>query len=400
MTPGRFTALLLLAAAPASAQGGYQSEDTFEFFLDAFVRQEWDRDVYQGYEAPPPNPDPWPYDPYGYGNVDPYPPATGARFGNTDRLRLRALPRIRVNLPRTVIVVGGDFAWTNEDNLDPVPDNLADNFRSTEARLDLAYLDVRPTDWMRVEAGRFPMPVGYSEMIWDHDLRPQGGALTLSPVSDGDVLERLDLVGLFAKGSHVFEDRSEMFSGAVEAAFSTGDLSQVVLTGSYTTWRELETLESFLWRQNRRGWTGGPPAGPFDVVDGVVRFDYFGGVPFSLLADVCLNTAVDDENLGVWLGAAVGGFGSGRWGVEYTYAWVDRDATVAAFGADDYLWVTGWEGHRGQLDLKLLERPRSASVSTLSARAVGILTRYKDSWVEAERDHWAKRFRVELVLGY
>jgi hypothetical protein len=132
----------------------------------------------------------------------------------------------------------------------------------------------------------------------------------------------------------------------------------------------------------------------------VVRLNYFGGVPFTLLADICLNTAVDDENLGLWLGAAAGGFGSGRWEAEYTYARVDRDATVAAFGADDHLWVTGWEGHRGQLDLKLLERPRSATASTLSARAVGILTRYKDSPVEAERDHWSKRLRLELVLAY
>jgi len=39
-------------------------------------------------------------------------------------------------------------------------------------------------------------------------------------------------------------------------------------------------------------------------------------------------------------------------------------------------------------------------VSTLSARAVGILTRYKDSPVEVERDHWSKRLRLELVLTY
>jgi hypothetical protein len=413
----RFTVLLILtAAAPASAQSVYQSPDTFEFFVDAFVRQEWDRDVYQGYETAPPDPAPNPYDPYGngagdpywgavddpYGDSadDPYPPSGSAVWGNTDRLRLRALPRLRINLPNAAVVVGGDFAWTSEDNLDPAPGTLADNYRANEARLDLAYLDVQPTGWLGIEAGRFPMPVGYSEMIWDHDLRPQGGAVTLSPISGGDVLEGLDVIALFAKGSHVFEDRSEMFAGAVEATFATGFLSNIVFTGSYTTWRELDTLEPFLWRQNRRDGPGGPPAGPFDVVDGVVRFNYFGGVPFTLLANVCLNTAVDDENLGLWLGAAAGGFGSGRWAAEYTYARVDRDATVAAFGADDYLWVTGWEGHRGQLDIKLLERPRSASVSTLSARAAGILTRYKDSPIDVERDHWSKRFRLELVLDY
>ena len=140
--------------------------------------------------------------------------------------------------------------------------------------------------------------------------------------------------------------------------------------------------------------------GPFDVVDGVLRFNYYGDVPFSLLADVSLNTGVDDENLGVWLGATAGGFGSGRWLGEYTYAWVDRDATVAAFGADDYLWVTGWEGHRALVGFKLVERVRTDTAATLSLQAIGILTRYKDAPIEAERDHWSKRFRLELVLGY
>jgi hypothetical protein len=392
--------LLLVAAAPASAQT-YQQAETFEFFIDGYLRQEWDRDVYQGLgEAPPTYPDP--YDPYGSGStslatpVDPYAPL----FGNTDRFRMRALPRVHVNLPNTTLVLGGDFGWTSKDNLDPVPKTLADNFRSTDARVDLAYIDFRPADWIRLEAGRFPMPVGYSEMIWDHDLRPQGGAVTLSPISDGGVLESLDFIALAAKGSHVFEDESEMFSGAVEATFATGDLSEIVLTGSYTTWRKLETVESFLWRQNRRGWAGGPPMGPFDVIDGVLRFNYYGDIPFSLLADVSLNTGVDDENLGVWLGASAGGFGSGRWLAEYTYAWVDRDATVAAFGTDDYLWVTGWEGHRGLVGFKLVERARTDTVATLSLQAIGILTRYKDAPIEAERDHWSKRFRLELVLGY
>jgi hypothetical protein len=66
------------------------------------------------------------------------------------------------------------------------------------------------------------------------------------------VLEGLDVIALFARGSHVFEDRSEMFTGAVEATFATGFLSNVVVTGSYTTWRELDTLEPFLWT----GWCG------------------------------------------------------------------------------------------------------------------------------------------------
>ena len=74
--------------------------------------------------------------------------------------------------------------------------------------------------------------------------------------------------------------------------------------------------------------------------------------------------------------------------LEYTYAKVDRDATLAAYGADDFLWVTGWDGHR--LDLGFRAGPHSA------LHAVGQLQRFKDSPRNFDYDVWVKRFRLEL----
>ena len=72
-------------------------------------------------------------------------------------------------------------------------------------------------------------------------------------------------------------------------------------------------------------------------------------MPVQLVADYCWNTAAERGNQGLWLAAVLGSTDVSRARLEYTYAKVDKDATVAAFNADDFFWGTGWEGHRGDL---------------------------------------------------
>jgi hypothetical protein len=73
---------------------------------------------------------------------------------------------------------------------------------------------------------------------------------------------------------------------------------------------------------------------------------------------------------------------------EYTFATVDKDATLAAYPTDDFFWQTGWEGHRVDLGVRLVDR--------LTLHGVGQLERFKDSPRPEERDHWNKRIRAEL----
>ena len=76
--------------------------------------------------------------------------------------------------------VGGDFNYSSDENTEPPPLLLRDNYDSRSARVDLAFARVEPVRWLRIEGGRFEMPVRLTEMIWDRDLRPQGAALTLA----------------------------------------------------------------------------------------------------------------------------------------------------------------------------------------------------------------------------
>ncbi len=107
---------------------------------------------------------------------------------------------------------------------------------------------------------------------------------------------------------------------------------------------------------------------------------------------MCRNLGADEGHTGVWLGGAIDGAVRGWPRLAYVYVWVDRDATLAAFPADDYLWTTGWEDHELELGTQMGDHA--------FLRAIGQLQRYKDAPQESFRDDWVGRARVEMSLRY
>jgi len=126
----------------------------------------------------------------------------------------------------------------------------------------------------------------------------------------------------------------------------------------------------------------------YQVLDAVVRLRFTGRVPAQLVGDFCVNTDVDTDRNGSWAAFSLGSLQRNGLRGEYTYAAVDKDATLAAYTTDDFFWQTGWAGHRVDLGVRLFGR--------LSLHAVGQLERFKDSPRPEERDHWNKRIRAEL----
>jgi hypothetical protein len=292
---------------------------------------------------------------------------------------------------KLVLGVGGDFNHSKDEDPDPLPVPLRDNYLGRDARLDLAFARLEPAGWLRVVGGRFEMPVALTEMVWDRDLRPQGGAVT-AVVRDRGSLQRLELTALGARGSHVLED-GELFGDgttlalfSASATFATGTASKLQLVGSFAQFTQTSLLDRPLRRQNAGA--GGAIVTDYEVVDVVARLRHEGQVNTQLVADYCRNTAVDADNTGLWLALVVGSIDSANGRVEYTYAKVDRHATLAAYATDDFFWGTGWEGHR--LDIGVRASDRAAF------HAVGQLQRFKDSLRADERDHWVKRLRLEL----
>lgn len=364
---------LLLAGAlarPVAAQEPapvYQTGPSRQFGLhaDLLLRQEWNSDFYEG-----------------------------TVLGPDSRRRLQFRPRLEFGNRSVRIGVGGEFNTSSDDNTQPPAGQttlglVRDNYDSRSARLDLAFLRLEPLKGVRLEGGRFFMPVEFTEMIWDKDLRPQGAALTLGTGSAGTT--RFALTGLWARGSHVFDDdQTDMYVVAGNLELPAGPASTFQLLGSYVEWRHAERLEPKLRRQNTR--LGGELTREYKIVDVLARVRSAGHVPVQLVADLSWNTAADDQKRGLWLAAVLGALKTTPARLEYVFAKVDKDATLAAYGSDDFFWVTGWAGHK--LDLG------SAVGKNSSLHAVGQLQRFKDSPRVGERDHWVRRLRLEVRVNY
>lgn len=370
LVAGLAVSLLARAAAaqgPAAPQQQHDQEYSLKLRVEGLFRQEWTQDIF----------------------VSP----TETR--DEDRWRLRVLPRLEIGINKLQLGVGGDFNYSKDTNVtDPKPALLRDNYDSRDARLDLAFASFKPASWLQAQGGRFAMPLALTEMIWDRDLRPQGATLTLETRDRGSLL-RLGATGLWAKGSHVFDDHeTEMLIVSGEAVFATNPTSKIQLTGSWVKWRRLDALEPMIRRQNSR-LPGRPPqalALGYSVLDGVARIRHEGKVSTQIVADYCWNTAVDENNRGLWLALVLGSTQTARGRFEYTYAKLDKDATLAAYASDDFFWGTGWEGHRGDLGVRASDRS--------AFHAVGQIQRFYDSPRPEERDHWVKRLRLELRVSY
>jgi hypothetical protein len=362
-------ALILTATLPAAAQDVFQSPTGtgFKWHLDTLARQEWTDTV---------------------------------TFNDSQRRLFRLRPRVELERGWLQLGVGGDFHWGSDKNTEPETVTLVrDNYKSRDARFDLAFVRVAPTSWLSVQGGRFQMPLRTTEMIWDRDLRPQGASVTLSLPSGGS-LQRLAATGVFARGSHVFprdggpfefKDRDTIWMASLGATLSAGASGEVIeLMGAFLRFEDLDKVPPIIRRQNTR--VAGALTLEYDVVDLVARYRTEKGVPFQLVADYCWNTAVDTDNKGLWLALVLGSVRSSRGALEYTYATVDKDATLAAYATDDFIWETGWDGHRGDLGFRISDKA--------SMHVIGQIQRFKDSPRVEERDDWLKRLRVEARVVY
>jgi hypothetical protein len=335
----------------------YQSSQEYKFQLraDGLARQEWTRNLF---EVP-----------------------------NQDRWRLQIRPHLDASLHWFRLGVGGEFNWSKDENIEPRPALLRDNYDSRDARLDLAFAGIEAS-WLRIEGGRFRMPVALTEMLWDRDLRPQGAVVTLR-TSGREA--RLSLTALGARGSHVFDDDdAEMLLLSASADLPSGQRTRLELVGSYLAFRKIAGIEPMIRRQNTR--LAGLFTEDYRVVDGILRLRHEGNMPTQLVLDYAKNTAVDQDGSGLWLSLILGSVKQSRSRLEYVYAKVDKDATLAAYTGDDFFWSTGWEGHRGDLGVRASDRA--------ALHGVAQIMRFKDSPRPEERDHWIRRFRLELRFDY
>jgi hypothetical protein len=311
---------------------------------------------------------------------------TKERFGDLpdlNRWLLRARPRLELGSKTFTGGVGGDFTYGSEDNT-----TIADNYRSRSARLDLAYLAIKPSQWVEVKGGLFEMPLPLTEMLWDRDLRAQGGAAKLElRARDGG--SALSAAALYTQGSHVFSDKGTSLTAfTAEATFRTGPTAFLQMNGGYLQYRGLEDLDPRLHRQNAI--VDGKYAHDYHVADGQLHIRNEGSMPLEVYGDYCWNTAVSEKNRGLWVGVILGALGVSRARAEYTFAQIDPEATLGAYNTDDFLWATGFEAHRAEISV--------TSGKDSSLAVIAQIQRPKDADNEEMARHWVRRFRIELRL--
>lgn len=360
---GLCLALACASVLPAQGKDAYfdQPQEPFRVTGDVLFRREWTREL--------------------FGDVP-----------DQSRWRGQLRPRLEMSYKRLALTVGGELNYSSDENTKPpagVPalTLLRDNYKSREARLDLASARLQIFKWFRLEAGRMVMPVPLTEMIWDRDLRPQGGAATLS-FHDSQGGERFSVTALGARGSHVFnDDKTDML--LVSAAIGKRSRKQSTeLRGSFLEFRKLGELEPVLRRENSRLTPGGLVPDDYQIVDLTGRIRSEGALPSEIVVEYAWNRKKDQDNKGFWLALILGSLQSARSRGEYVYSRVDRDATVAAYAGDDFFWGTGWEGHRVDFGIRT---GQGSSIHTVAQ-----IIRFKDSAIPEARDHWIKRFRTEL----
>jgi len=278
---------------------------------------------------------------------------------NRNRIRVRLMLEAFVNdewdFGLRLATGSADPASTNQ--------TLDDSFSKKPIWIDLAYAHYHPA-WMEgldVYAGKVENPfykVGGSQLIWDDDLTPEGGAVKLaSKLGENDTLYTnlgafyvdVDREGDGSVDSSLFGIQSYL-----RHAFASGDY--LIAGASYYdygnikgrpdlkgTWSSSHSLFGNTGTNNRF-------ASDFNIAE---VFGEYGTkvceMPVAVFGDYAKNlTASTNENTGWLIGAKLGKAKEvGSWEFAYDYRDIEADAVVGAFNDSDFIGGgTDGTGHK------------------------------------------------------
>lgn len=271
-----------------------------------------------------------------------------------DSTRNRQRIRARVGLFGEVspyTKVGIQLATGSDD---PVSTNQTlDDAASTKSiGLDLAYFEARHDrlPGLSVVGGKFKNPFfkpGKSELIWDSDLNPEGGALRYQSKSD------VATFVITGSGWWIDErssaDDSYLAAGQALGKFKFNEnKSSLTIGGGFYNYVNARGFEPFFDSEDAFGNStvkvakGNDSvlnyANDFELVEFFVEASHkFEKIPVTLFGDYVTNTAADSLETGWLVGLRVGKIKkSGSWQFRYNYRKVERDAVLGVFTDSDF----------------------------------------------------------------
>jgi hypothetical protein len=297
-----------------------------------------------------------------------------------DRIRARLMLEAIVNDEWGLafrIASGEKNLLADEDEIfaDPVSSNqtLKQNFSSKDVWLDLGYFDWHPMamEGLNVFGGKVKNPfyaVGKNELIWDHDLNPEGiAAKYVMPLGDKDQL--------YINGGGFWVDES---SSGVDASLwgaqgyvkhTIGNPDYILGGVSYWDYGNIQgkTDKYGILAGNTSTTSGSSTvwASDYDIMELFVEYGTkCFGLPVAFFGNWAKNlVAVSNEDEGWLIGTTINkAKDPGSWEARYNYRELDADAVLGAFTDSDFIGGgTDGRGHEVGFTYQLAKNLQAAA---------------------------------------
>lgn len=265
------------------------------------------------------------------------------RSRNALRARLRA-----AYSPVPGLTVGAQLVTGDPDDPNSTDVTLGDFVDDLTVSLDQVWLRYQ-TGGLTISGGKFPLTFQRTDMVWDGDFVPQGGAISYATRTSGGT-------SLEARGAYVIIEESAagrgsaMLGGQLVASMPLARDWRLGLAGAYYDYslHGLATADVGDFRSNLM--TGGRYLSDFRLVDGIATLAY-GGLgprwPLLLTFEYVHNFgAAVSADSGINVELAVGQAAKrGDWRMAYGYSQVGVDAVFAAFSHDNLAIATNYQLH-------------------------------------------------------
>ena len=259
------------------------------------------------------------------------------------RHRLRARVGIEANVsPFTKI---GLQLATGSDNPVSTNQTLDNGFSTKNLMLDLAYFEMKyeAVPGLKIKGGKFKNPFfkpGKSELLWDSDGNPEGGAATFQRD-----FQNLSFT-LIGAGLWI-EERSSNVDSWLAAAQGVlryhlnEKKSSVTVGGGLYNYVNTAGFEPFFNPEKPMGNTvddSGLYVNDYEIVELFAEAAHrLNNIPVVVMGDYVKNTAADSLDNGWLVGIRVGKTKKpGSWAFRYIYREVEKDAVVGTFTDSDF----------------------------------------------------------------
>jgi hypothetical protein len=289
-----------------------------------------------------------------------FPRTQAAYRADVERYRVQWRPFLLFYItPELEAGVQAEANWIDESDEDVEPPAFPefhtplfdrDNFKRDEVYLSRAYLKYSPSPNLQIIGGKFENPFFVTELVWDHDLQPNGAAVSISAESHDGTFRFTGRVADFY-ASHYLHDRTNLVGvqGVIQA--TAGPARFTFSTAYYD--HQVDDLAVPLLRTNTR--SGTVLANDYNLVDLIARARWNLTIPITAQIDYVKNVAADNfisPGVGNGDSAYMADFLVGQlqepfdFRAGFAYHWVESDAVLAAYNIDEWWFPTRGEGYR------------------------------------------------------